>query len=135
MSCCNFCYLFIQEQSESYCMKTFYYVKIFAHGWFQLLNITLNKSYIGYDMKDIHFVEKRNRICIPQTCWSYLACKLLLMTYQALRKILPVNSSINIFYKWSFDLLNFLIAVTMPLQTLFVFTFSWPVNFRIQSHK
>ena len=41
----------------------------------------------------------------------------------------------NIFYKLNFDLLNFLITMTMLFQTLLVFTFSLPVNFRIQSHK
>ena len=38
-----------------------------------------------------------------------------------LGKFLPVNSSINIF-RWNFNLLNFLIGVTMPLEPLFIFT-------------
>ena len=44
------------------------------------------------------------------------------MTYQILGKFLPANISINIAFRWNFDLLNILIEVAMLLQALPVFT-------------
>ena len=36
---------------------------IFAHSWFQLVN--MHENYIGLDMKFTNIFEKCNRICIP----------------------------------------------------------------------